>query len=466
MSAPRPGGQLACATAGLALVILHTTAVNVALPSIGDGLGGDVAALQWVASAYALALATLLLPCGAAADRFGARRVLRVGLAVFGLASLASAAAPGLTLLVVAQAAAGAGAAMIVPTSLSLVRAAYPDARERARALGTLSLGLAVGFGAGPIVGGALVVGFGWRAVFLVDVACALALAVLAGRLVASEHRQPRRLPAPAGVVLAVLAVGGVAFTLTEGASRGWRTTPVLVAAVVGGLAAAGLAASQRRSAAPLVPRTLVASPDVVLAALVGLLFNAAVYGELFVLSLDLQEVRGATPLEAGLLFLPQPIGTLLVAAAAGRWLGDAGWRRPLLAGLGLSTAGAALLVGFDQGPFPLTVLVALGLAGVAGGLVVPAIHTMVAAGAPSDVLGLAGAALNAGRQLGGVLGVALLGAFVAGGDLAGGARMAFAAAVVTQLAALALVWRRRAAPAVEARRPALVLEGRVGTCA
>jgi DHA2 family methylenomycin A resistance protein-like MFS transporter len=343
-------------------------------------------------------------------------------------------------MLVAGQGVAGVGAAMIAPAALSLIRETFPDARERMRALGVLSLGLSAGFGSGPIVGGALVGALGWRAVFLVDVPCALALiAIVVRRVPASPPRAGRSIDV-VGVLLGVLALGATTFALTDAGNRGWSSPGVWWSAGLAMVAGIGFVLSQRASRAPLLPAELLASRQVRTAALVGLSFNFAVYGELFLLSLAFQRLDHTTPFETGLLFFPQPIGTCLVAIAVGRWLARSGPRRPLLLGLVFSVCSVVTLFGFDQSPFPLAAAFGLLMAGIAGGLVVPSIHAMIVVGTPGELGGVAAASLNASRQVGGVLGVAVLGSMVSAGALASGVREALALAGATQIATLGFV--------------------------
>ncbi|MBJ7331472.1 MAG: MFS transporter [Solirubrobacteraceae bacterium] len=440
---PRPGWALFCAATGFGVVIMHTTAVNVALPSLQETLGGEVAGLQWCVNAYALVLATLLLPFGAMADRFGARRMFVAGLSVFAVASLASASAHGIALLIVGQAVAGAGAAMVAPTALAILRESYPEPKARMRAIGKLSLGLAAGFGLGPIVGGALVGLISWRAVFFIDAPCAIVLVLLALRFVPPSETRPSRALSVSGVVLGATAVGALAFALTDAGSAGWTATPVLIAAAVSVAAGATFVMTQRRSSKPLIPPRLLAIPEVTIACAIGLIFNISVYGQIFVLSITFQEARGLSPLETGLLFLPQPIGTISVAVLVGHWLARSGPRPPLIVGLALSTTAAVTLLALDSGAFPIPILIGLYMMGVGGGLVVPSLHTMIGVGAPADLVGIASAALNANRQIGGVLGVAVMGSLIAAGDLMPSVREALIFAAATQVVALVLVLRR-----------------------
>jgi DHA2 family methylenomycin A resistance protein-like MFS transporter len=434
---------LVVAAVGFGLIMLHTTAVNLALPAIRADLGGGVSGLQWCVGAYSLAFASLLLPAGALIDRHGARRVFTWGLGLLGLAALLSAAAPGMLVLVACQAVAGGAAAMVAPSSLSIVRGAFPVPAERARAVALLSLGMAAGFGAGPVIGGALTELVGWRALFLSEVPCCLALILSARARVRAVAGGPGHAPDARGVVLGVLALGSMTLALIEAGDRGW-TAPIVAA---GGAAAllfgAAFVHAQRTGAAPLLPARLLHTGQLPSASLIGLLFNFAVYGELFLLSLYFQRTLGLSPLVAGLLLLPQPIGTVIVAPIVARALGRIGPRGPTLIAMSLSTAAALLLLGTGRSAAGLACAgVGLLLAGMAGGLVVPSLHTVVVVSSPSDLVGTASAAFNASRQVGGVLGIAVLGGLVQDADPAAGMVPALLVAAAVQVVALAIAWR------------------------
>jgi DHA2 family methylenomycin A resistance protein-like MFS transporter len=434
---------LVVAAVGFGLIMLHTTAVNLALPAIRTDLGGGVSGLQWCVGAYSLAFASLLLPAGALIDRHGARHVFTWGLGIMSLAAFLSALAPVMALLVVCQVLAGGAAAMVAPSSLSIVRGAFPVPAERARAVALLSLGMAAGFGAGPVIGGALTELVGWRALFLSEGPFCLALILAARARVRVVAPGPGHAPDARGVVLGVLALGSLTLALIEAGDRGWGAPVVAVAGAAALVLAAAFVQAQRTGAAPLLPARLLDSGQLPSASLIGLLFNFAVYGELFLLSLYFQRALGLSPLVAGLLLLPQPLGTMIVAPIVARALGRIGPRRPTLIAMALSTVAALLLLGTGLSALGLLCAgVGLLLAGMAGGLVVPSLHTVVVVSSPSDLVGTASAAFNASRQVGGVLGIAVLGGLVQDADPGAGMLPALLVAAAVQVVALAIAWR------------------------
>jgi DHA2 family methylenomycin A resistance protein-like MFS transporter len=250
---------LVAVSLGYFMVILDATVVTVALPALGREFGLGVAGLQWVVDAYTVVFAGLLLLGGSLGDRFGSRRVFLAALCCFTLASLACGLAPSLGALVAARAVQGAGAAMTVPSSLALVRAAYPDDRERARAFGMWA-GIAAA--AGPVLGGVLTASTSWRAVFMVNLPIGAVALWLVRRHVAVSSRQPGASGLdPLGQVTAVASLGGLVVALIEGGRLGWR-----VPAAVAGLAVfatAGLAwlLNERRAHDPMIPPGLFRRP-------------------------------------------------------------------------------------------------------------------------------------------------------------------------------------------------------------
>jgi MFS transporter, DHA2 family, methylenomycin A resistance protein len=449
---------LLASTLGFSMVLLDTTVVNVALPAIHDDLGGSVAALQWVVNGYTLVFAALLLSMGTLADRFGPARVFVTGLGAFAAGSGLALLAPSLPMLVGAQLVLGVGAALVLPSSLSLISHAFPAPAERARAVGLWAAGSASAFALGPLLGGVLIDGLGWRFVFAINLplaAAAAALVVAVGPRAATSRAAGRDLP---GQLAALVGLVALTYAIIEGNDRGWGSAAVVGAFALAAVAAALLVAQERRAAHPVLPPALVAERGFAAATTTGLLLNFAFYGELFFLSLFLQQERGLSALETGLAFLPQPLLVMAVAPLAGRLVAERGARLPMAAGSLLGAVGALLLVGVDAHSSYGVLLPGLLLNGLGGGLAIPAVTAAVIGAARTGQAGVASAALNAGRQVGGVLGVAVLGAIAThGGGVAGmHAALAVAAGALALAGLLASATPRRApAPAAAAAAPA-----------
>ncbi|HEX2105237.1 MAG TPA: MFS transporter [Solirubrobacteraceae bacterium] len=409
---------LLASTVGFSMVLLDTTVVNVALGAIARDLHAGPTTLAWVANAYTLVFAGLLLSTGLAADRLGARAVFLTGLATFAAGSVAATLAPSSAALVAAQALLGVGAALVLPTSLSLLSQVFADPVRRVRAVGIWAAGSAVSFAAGPVAGGLLVEQAGWRSIFVIN----LPLAVLAAALVVSQVRGGRpAAPAPAPLnlgaqALAVAMLVTLTFGLVESGGRGWGSAPVVVALGTAAVLAAALARRERTAEWRLVPHELVSDRRFTALTAGGALLNFAFYGELFVLSLFLQQERGLDALETGLAFLPQPLLFMAAAPVAGRLLAARGARVPLAAGGAIAVAGSLVLLGVDRDSSYVVLMAGLALNGFGGGLAIPAVTAGVMGSAPAALAGIASATLNAGRQIGGVLGVAVLGGIAAGG--------------------------------------------------
>jgi DHA2 family methylenomycin A resistance protein-like MFS transporter len=455
---------LLASTVGFSMVLLDTTVVNVALGAIARDLSAGPTTLEWVANAYTLVFAGLLLSTGLAADRLGARTVFLAGLATFAAGSVAATLAPSAAALIGAQAVLGVGAALVLPTSLSLLSQVFVDPVRRVRAVGVWAAGSAVSFATGPVLGGVLIEQAGWRSVFVIN----LPLALLAAALVISQVRgraSEARVAAPLNLgpqAAAIAMLLALTFGLVESGDTGWGSGRVLVALGAALALAAGLVVRERSSDRPLVPRELVADRRFTGATAGGALLNFAFYGELFFLSLFLQQERGLDALETGLAFLPQPLFFIAVAPIAGRLIAR-GPRRPLAIGAGLAVAGSLILLGVD-GDSPYGVMmVALALNGIGGGLAIPAVTSAVMGSAPIALAGVASAALNAGRQVGGVLGVAVLGGLATAGDHVQAGAMhdavLLAALGLAAASALSLTLGPPREPAVAAE-PAFALRG------
>ncbi|MFD8232826.1 MFS transporter [Streptomyces sp. NPDC059696] len=400
---------------GFTVITIDVSAVNIALPSIRGSLDSGMSGLQWVVDAYTLMFAALMLSAGALADRTGARRAYAWGITLFTLASLACALAPGIGVLVAARVAQGAAAAIVMPASLALIRQAYEDARERARAIALWTVGGSVAMAAGPVLGGLLTDTAGWRAVFLLNLPVG---AVVLGLLL-RVPRSPRR-PAAldvGGQISAVLALAGLAFAVIEGGHRGWTSGPVLGAAVlalVSGWAFRVLEARHRR---PMVPPAMLRDRRVAVALAVGFAVNAAFYGGIFLLGLYYQQLRGMSAVAAGLMFVPMSVvvtATNLVSPRLAERVG----RRPVIVIGQVVFAGAMLVMLPLAVHTPLwLVLVLLLPLSVGGALAVPALTALLMDVVPQERAGTASGLLNSLRQTGGALAVALFGTLLSGPD-------------------------------------------------
>jgi DHA2 family methylenomycin A resistance protein-like MFS transporter len=405
---------------GFFVIQLDVTIVNVALPAIQRDIGGTVAGLQWVIDAYTLALAAVMLTAGSAADRLGAKKVFLAGLAGFAAGSAGCAAAPDLGVLIAARTVQGLGASALLPCSLALIVHQFHDAGPRARALGVWGGMGSLGVALGPVLGGGLIAAVGWRSIFLVNIpVCALTGWLLVRHVPESPPDPSRRADLP-GLLLGVAALGAITGGFIEAGQQGW------LAPVPGALIAAGIAAgacfvlAERRQAGPMLPLRLFRARPFSAATGVGVLFNLCVYGTLICVSLYLQQSRGESAIATGLLILPMSVAIGIGSTASGWVTARLGPRPPMVAGLILGAAGAALLSAMGAST-PLGVLVAgtvvLGLCSLA----MPAMTAVVVGSAGRGHAGVASGVLNAARQAGGALGVALLGALLAGRGGRGG---------------------------------------------
>jgi DHA2 family methylenomycin A resistance protein-like MFS transporter len=418
---PRPHGEsapgrgttaLVSVCLGFFVIQLDVTIVNVALPSIQREIGGSLGALQWVIDAYTLALASIMLTAGATADRIGARRVFTAGLTVFAIGSAACAAAPTLAVLIAARAVQGLGASALLPCSLALLVHQFPDPAARARALGVWGAMGSVGVALGPVAGGALVAAAGWRSIFLVNVpVCALTVFLLQRHVTESPVDPSRRLDLP-GLVLGVTALAALTAAFITAGEQGWLSPLPGALFAVCLLAGVLFVRAERRQVSPVLPLALFRSADLSGATAVGVIFNLVLYGALLCLSLFLQQSRHESVLVTGLLLLPMSLVVGAGSLASGRLTARFGSRPPMLAGLTLGAAGAAVLATAGSAT-PLAILVAgsvlLGLVSLA----MPAMTAAAVGAAGPEHAGVAGGLLNAARQSGGALGVALLGSLL-----------------------------------------------------
>jgi DHA2 family methylenomycin A resistance protein-like MFS transporter len=427
---------LAALCLGWFVVIVDATIVSVALPTLARELPASITDLQWVVDGYLVTFAGLLLSGGMLADRFGARRVYGAGLVLFCAASAACALAPGLAVLIVARVVQGVGAALLVPACLALIQASYHDRDTRSWAIGIWATVGGVAGGSGPLLGGLLTGTFGWQALFWVNVPIGLVGLWLTRRYVSAGGRPPAG--SERGFDVFGQAAGGIALLgVTAGAveaGRGGWTAPLpLVLLTAGVLAAATFVMIERRVRRPMLPLSIFAHRELSAATAIGFVMNFSFYGLLFVEAIVLERRYSFSPLVTGLALLPQT-GVI----AAGSWLGGrattrAGARTPMAVGMAVGAAGFLGLCVIGSGTPYVALVLPMLAAGFGISFCMPAVTSAVVEAAPPGRAGIASGALNASRQVGGALGIAILGTFIAtsGGlrTLIPGARIAMVVA-------------------------------------
>jgi MFS transporter, DHA2 family, methylenomycin A resistance protein len=405
---------LAAMSLGFGVVQLDVTIVNTALTTIGGSLGGAVFELQWVVSTYTIGFAALILTAGALGDRVGAKRIFMAGFAIFTAASVACAMAPNASILIAARLVQGIGAAILVPNSLALLNHAYPDEKQRGWAVGIWAAGASLALTAGPLVGGGLIALIGWRSIFLVNLPIGVVGLLLTWCYANETTRMPDREIDVVGQITAIGALGCVAGAMIEGGALGWTNRWVLSGFAAFAIMAAGFVATEIRSTQPMLPLVLFKRRMFRLTSIVGLLANVAFYGLIFVLSLYFQQIDGWSPLRTGLAFLPMmgmvlPMN-LLAARITQRW----GAPAAIAAGAVIAAAGCLTLIDIEP-KTPYWALCAQLIAMGGGlGLLVPPLTSALLGSVDKARSGLAAGVLNATRQTGSVLGVALFGSFVA----------------------------------------------------
>ncbi|GIF23153.1 DHA2 family methylenomycin A resistance protein-like MFS transporter [Actinoplanes tereljensis] len=403
VAAQRPRASLAVAMLGFAVVTLDTQVVNVALPDIARDLGGRLSALQWIVTGYTLMFSALLLFAGTLSDRIGARRTYGIGMLIFVVASMVCGFAPGLGGLIAARVVQGVGAALVTPTSLALIRAAYHDSKARARAIAYWAMGGSIAAAAGPVLGGALTQ-LDWRLIFFLN----LPVGLVAGLVLRGTADSPRNV-VPfdwTGQIAAVLALGALTYGIIEGAG--------VIPFVVAFLAGAIFLIAQARGRHPMVPLDLFRSRTVSVALAVGFLNMAGFYGVVFLQSLYFQQSRGASPFVTGLLFLPMTGLVALLSPVAARTAARFGPAVPIVGGQLLMAAGLAGLVLLPADAPLLLVAAVMVPVGVGGSFTVPPTTALILDSVPHHRAGTAGGVFNTFRQMGGSLGVAAFGAVVA----------------------------------------------------
>jgi EmrB/QacA subfamily drug resistance transporter len=464
---PRSGWTLAIVSVALFMTALDNLVVGIALPSIRAELGGSLESLEWTVNAYTLAFAVFLLTGAALGDRFGRKRMFVAGLALFTASSAAAAVVGSIDGLIAARALQGVGAAIVTPLTLTLLNEAVP-AERRGAALGIWAGVSGLGVAMGPLVGGAVVEGISWHWIFWLNVPVGLALLPLAGRMLSESHGPNERLDLP-GLALAGTGLLGLTFGIVRANALGWTSATVLTSLALGVVLLAAFAAWETRSSQPMLPLRFFRARGFAATNGVSFAMFFGTFGSIFLLSQFFQAAQGLGPFEAGLRTLPWTAMPMFVAPVAGLLSDRIGSRPLMVTGLALQSIAIAWLAAVSSPTTPYAELIApFILAGTGMALVfAPSANAVLTSVRPQEA-GQASGATNAIREVGGVMGVAVLaGVFSAHGGYGDPqaftdgvtAALPIAAAVLAAGAAIALLVpgkarparaRRVAAPAVE----------------
>jgi EmrB/QacA subfamily drug resistance transporter len=400
------------ATAAL-MVALDQLVVATALNSIRDDLHASIATLNWTVNSYSLSFAVLLITGAALGDRYGRRRLFVAGLALFSLASVACALAPDTATLITARTVQGAGSALVMPLAVSLLTAAFPvERRGPVVGIFTALTGLAVV--GGPVVGGAVTEGIAWQWIFWINIPIAVVLMPLAATRLDESRGEPAPFDLP-GLALVSAAMFGIVWGLVRADTAGWGSAEVLVMLAAGGLLGVAFVGWERRTPAPMLPMALFKIRSYSAGNGAMLLLSASLFGTVFLVAQYLQVTLGYGPLAAGLRFMPWTTTLFVFAPLAGALADRVGSRPLLVAGLALQGAGMLWLAAdIDHGKPYTSSIAALVVGGCGTSLALPSGQNAVMNAVPARYLGPASGTFNSVRQLGGVLGVAVVAAIFA----------------------------------------------------
>jgi EmrB/QacA subfamily drug resistance transporter len=408
MSGRRSAWTLGIVSVGLFMVVLDNLVVTVALPSIRQSLGATIQSLEWTVSAYTLAYAVLLLTGAALGDRFGRRRMFMVGIALFTASSAAAALAPTSSLLIAARALQGAGAAIATPLTLTLLADAFPGER-RGMALGVWSGISGIAVALGPLVGGGVIELASWHWIFWINVPFGVLLVPLAWRMLPESRGAQSRLDLR-GLALASAGLFGIVFGLVRSQSLGWGSPTILAALIAGGVLLIAFVAWELRAPEPMLPMRFFTQRSFTVTNVVSFSMYFGMFGSIFFLSQFLQNVLANSPFEAGVKLLVWTGATMIVAPLAGIFSERWGSGPFMIAGLSLQAVALgwiATVAGLHTSYASLLIPFILGGGGMA--LVFAPSANAVLSSVRVNEAGLASGANNAIRELGGVLGVAIL---------------------------------------------------------
>ncbi|MEC1968753.1 MFS transporter [Bacillus cereus] len=427
---------------GFIMATLDVTVVNVAVVNIQETLGLALYSSTWIVDGYILSFAALLLAGGALANRFGAKKIYMIGLIIFVFASLLCVIATTGNILVMGRVIQGVGAALFMPSSLSLLVVSFPDEKKRAKMFGIWSAIVSIASGTGPFIGGLLVNTFGWRSIFIINLPIGMIGIVVAFVIIPNVLPEKEKINV-ANHLIGIIAITLLAFTLIEGPSYGWSSSQILGGIVGTVLTAILFVYAERKSKNSVVPRVLFQNETFTSANIVGFLINFALFGGIFMFGLFLQKAYGASPFVAGLQLLPMMsvfvIGNLLFAKMVTKF----GSNLLLFIALFIASIGSVLLMFLVKNVSYIGIALSYSVVNLGIGIAVPAMTTIVMKSAGRENGNMAGATLNVNRQIGALVGIAIMGIILnESSNWYRGASYSFLVIGLSYLCAAFLVWK------------------------
>jgi EmrB/QacA subfamily drug resistance transporter len=405
---------LAVLVLALLVTSIDHTIINVAMPQLVEGLDASAADLQWVVASYTIVFAGLLLTAGSLGDRFGRRHALAAGLATFLAGSVASALATSTTALIVGRGVMGLGGALIMPTTLSIVVNVFGDPRERAKAIAVWTAAAGLGIALGPIAGGILMRHFSWSSVFWINVPLLVAALIGTVHLIPDSRNPDTARLDPVGALLSIGAVASLVYAIIQAPADGWTSRSTLAGFAVGVTVGALFVAWELRRNEPMVDMRLFANRSFSASTVALSMLFFAMAGMVFLQAQYLQFVLDYTPLTAGFALVPAALGMLFGTGAGAHMNAALGSRIAISAGTLTAAAGVAVQAAFIDGSSYMPTGVGLLLFGLGAGIAMPAATDLIMATLPPARAGVGSAVNDTVRELGGALGVAVIGSIAA----------------------------------------------------
>ncbi len=414
MSAPRhPVGLITAVFLGTFMALLDMSVVNVALPAMQTHLHARITDIQWVVDGYTLCLSAFMLTGGALGDRFGRKRVFLSGLALFTLSSVLCAMAPNTTTLVVGRLLQGTGASTVTPGALSLLAQGFPDQAKRARMIGLWGACSALAVVLGPLLGGALTDSVGWPAVFLINVPLGL-IALTAGTKGIGESADPEHAATdPVGQALGIVWLAALTYAVNEAGRDGWTATQNLLLLALAVVAFLAFVTVERRAPRAMLPVSLFSNQRFVITNIASFILGFGAYGTFYLLSLYLQQVQGTSATMTGVKFLPYSAAIAIGSTQAGKLTARFGPRGVMVAGYGLASVGLLGLLTLTPTTSYGQVGALFAVLGLGLGLGIAPTNAAAMAAVPRERSGAAASTVNATRQVGTALGIAVLGSML-----------------------------------------------------